>query len=120
MEHVGFLVLVQHVENLADLVSTLDRVPQWAVALDAVGVAAAFSKPVEVSGRDEVAHDALGSAFGDSDPVGDIAEPDPRVACDAQQSMRVIRQEGPLRHDRSVLPAWDFRLFSDTGTQHQS
>ena len=92
---------MEHLEDLADVVSALDRVPQRPVAADPVGVAAAFAQPVQVTGLDEIAHDALRCPLGDTHPLGDIAQPQSGIAGDAHQGVGVVGQERPLGHGRN-------------------
>lgn len=89
---------MQYLENLADVVAPLDGVAHRSRRPDSVVVAPTSAVPVEVAGFDQVGDDCLRGAFGDPDPLGDIAETYPRVACDAQQGVGVVGQEGPRSH----------------------
>lgn len=94
---------MQHLEDFADVVSVLDRMPQWPVGSNPIGVAAAFAKPFQVTGIDEIAHDSLCGPFGDTHAFRDIAQAQSRIAGDAQQRVGVVSQERPLSHTKSLL-----------------
>jgi hypothetical protein len=64
---------MQHREDLADPVTALDRMAQWAVGTYPIGVAPALSRSLQVTGIDEVADDPLGCSLGDADLLGHIA-----------------------------------------------
>ena len=83
-------MFVEHLEDFADVVSVLDRMAQRPVGADPVGVTAAFAQPFQVPGVDEIAHDALRGAFGDTHPLRDIAQPQSGIAGDAQQGVGVV------------------------------
>ncbi|MEH3055355.1 MAG: hypothetical protein PGN13_15355 [Patulibacter minatonensis] len=57
---------------------------------------------IEVVGLDEVGHDPLRRALGDPDALGDVAHADVGIAGDADDDVRVVGQEGPLRHAFSL------------------
>jgi len=59
--------------------------------------------PVDVALLDEVGHDPLRGPLGDAHAVGDVADPDARVAVDAQERLRVVREEGPRRHAKDDI-----------------
>src|SRR4029077_18388951 len=77
-------VALEEVEEAGDLDSFLGGVAHLGVGGDAVVVASSLAFAVDVAGFDEVAEDALGGAFSDSDVVGDVAEPDVRVLGDGE------------------------------------
>ena len=64
---------MEHLEDRAHVVTTLDRVAQRTVGLDAIGVASAFTQPVQIAGIYQVADDPLRRSFGYTDPLGDVA-----------------------------------------------
>ena len=66
-------MVTQYLEQRADLVAAFDRVPQWLVGADAIDVAPALPNAIQITGLDEIADDALGCSFGDTDPFGHIA-----------------------------------------------
>ena len=89
---------MQDTEDLTDVMTALDRVPQRLICADAIEVAPAFALPVEIAGIDEVAHDPLRGTFGDAHPFSDIPESKPWVAGDADQGVCVVGEKRPLRH----------------------
>jgi hypothetical protein len=85
----------EHVDQVADLVAELGNVAHRQVAPDRVGVAAACPRALDVAGFDEVGEDPLSRAFGDSDPVGHVAQAHVRVLGEAEEHLRVVGDEGP-------------------------
>ena len=71
---------------------------QRQVAVHLVVVAASLALAADVAGLDELGDDPLRRALGDPDLGRDVAQADPRVARDAQQHVRVVREEGPGAH----------------------
>src|SRR3954447_8898545 len=62
----------------------------------------------EIAGRLELVDDAVHRALGDPDRVADLAQADARVARNAREHLRVIRQERPrwalaYRHDSRIV-----------------
>jgi hypothetical protein len=74
--------------------------------LDLVTVAAAVFVLDDVACRGQVGDDAVDTALGDAQPGGDVAQPQPRVAGDAQQHPGVVGQETPGRHP-GTLPLFE-------------
>ena len=70
--------------------------------LHLVAVPAAALLLDDVPGLGKVADDTERAALGDADGRGDIAQPRPRVAGDAQQHQSVVGQEAPVRHARKI------------------
>jgi hypothetical protein len=64
-------------------------------SVDDVAVPAAVPLALDVAGLDEVSQDALGGSKRDADGVGDVAQADIGVAGDAEQHLRVVRDELP-------------------------
>ena len=64
-------------------------------AVDEVVVAAADAAAIDDPGLDEVGDDSLRGPLGDPDLVGDLPERDVDVLGDADEHLRVVRQEGP-------------------------
>lgn len=58
-------------------------------------VSATHSAAFEEPGVNELGHDPLGGSFGDPHPLGDVTEANAGVACDAEQDLRVVRDERP-------------------------
>ena len=62
----------------------------------------------QVAAVDQIAHNALSRTFGDTDPLGHVAQPDARIPRDAQQGMGVVGEERPLGHWGIVPPTSPF------------
>jgi len=92
---IGELCEFEQCEEFADAVSGLGRVAHFDFSVDAVAAPSADSFSDEEAGLDEVGHDPLHCAFGDSDHFGDISQTDVRVARDAKQHLRVVGDERP-------------------------
>jgi hypothetical protein len=80
---------IKNRQDFADVVPVFDRVTQWPVGPNPVGVAAAFLLAFQVAAVDQIADDALSSAFGDTDPLGHISQPKSGIAGDADERMGV-------------------------------
>ena len=65
------------------------------LAIDSVAVAPADSLPRNETGLDEIVGDALGGTFGDAHRLRNVAHSCVRVVLDAEQHLRVIREEVP-------------------------
>ena len=70
-------------------------VPHRVLSIDRVAISAADPGGPDVSRVDELGEDPLGGPLGDPDPAGDVPEPDVRVLGEAEQHLRVVRQERP-------------------------
>ena len=73
----------------------------WAKLLfrvDLVEVPASPSLTRHIAFLDQLGHDPVRRPLGDANRLGDVAEPDCGIVRYAQQDVRMIRQEGPLRH----------------------
>ena len=81
----------------ADVGVALDGEPERQVRTDGVEVPAAVSFAFDVSGAGEVCHDPLRPALGDTEQLGDVADPDLRIVRDQQQRLAVVRDECELR-----------------------
>ena len=71
------------------------------IAIDPVAVAPAESLARHVAGLHEIVRDALGGTFGDAHRRRDVAHSCVRVVLDAEQHLRVIREEVPAARFRS-------------------
>ena len=96
-------MVVEHREDLADAMAPFDRMAQRVVGANLVGVATTLPQPLQIARFYQVADDPLGRPLGDAHPFGHIAQPDSRIAGNAQQSVSVVGQERPLRHGRSLV-----------------
>ena len=65
------------------------------LAIDPIVVAPADSLPRHIASLDEIVGDALRSTFGDAHRLCDITHSRVRVTVDAEEDLRVIRQEVP-------------------------
>ena len=71
------------------------------IAIDPVAVAPAYSFARHVTGLDEVIGDALGGTFGHAHRLRDVPHSCFGVLLDAEQHLRVIREEVPAIRFRS-------------------
>jgi hypothetical protein len=63
--------------------------------VDLVEVSPAHPMPGEIAALDQVGHDPMSGPLGDSDVRGDVAQPHPGGAHDAEERERVIAEERP-------------------------
>jgi hypothetical protein len=68
------------------------------VRRDRVAVAPAVALAHQVPGVNQLSDDPMGGALGDADPVADLAQPDIRVARDAEQDLAVVAEKSPIGH----------------------
>jgi hypothetical protein len=85
----------EQVEERADLMAALSWVSHRMPPLDLVAVSSPHSLAPQEAGFNEVGHDPLDGALGDSDVLGHVAKTDVRVLRDAEQDLGVIRDERP-------------------------
>ena len=95
------LLGAQEAEELADEMFALSWMAHARFAIDPVAVAPADSLARHIAGLDEIVGDALGGAFGDADRRRNVAHSHVRVALDAEQHLRVIREKVPAIRFRS-------------------
>ena len=74
-----------------------DRVVNREVGPDRVLIAAAIALTRHIAGVAQLDDDSMHRTLGDSDTVGDLSQPDSGVIGYADQNLRVVGQEGPLR-----------------------
>lgn len=84
------------VEQLADLVLLLERVPQRELGIQDVVVSPAMALAGEVTGLHELRDDSLRGPLGDAHGRRDVADPRVRISRDLDEDVRVIREERPL------------------------
>src|SRR4029450_9363540 len=65
--------------------------------MDGVMVASSYPGLCQIAGRPELAEDFYCGARGDPDQVGDVADPQLRVAGEAREHEEVVGQKRPLR-----------------------
>ena len=80
-------------EELANAGVLLERVTEWYGAVDAVVIASSDPFPVQSPLFDQVAHDAVRRTLGDANLLGDLAQGQVRIVREADQNVRVIREE---------------------------
>ncbi|HEX4033406.1 MAG TPA: hypothetical protein VHX66_03095 [Solirubrobacteraceae bacterium] len=88
------------VDEWSDRAMADERMPELGFAVDRVSVAAPVSGARDVSVGDKVAEDLLDGALTDAHAVSDLADPDGRVLCDAEQQVAVVAEEDPTGADR--------------------
>lgn len=86
---------LEEVQELADVVADLSAVAHRHLTVDRVSVPTADAFSDHVSGVDQIGHDPLGGSFGDADALRDVAETDVAVTSDAEEHLRVVREERP-------------------------
>ena len=69
--------------------------PQGRLTIDRVVIPSPDPLDRDVARFDQVGDDPLSRALGDPDPLGDIPRPDVLVLRDAQEYLRVVRDERP-------------------------
>jgi hypothetical protein len=100
---VSAVLQLQELEQRPYVVSLLSWVPHRLPTVDDVSISAASAAALEEAGFYEVGNDSLRRAFGDPDVAGDISEPNVRIVRDAQQHLRVVRDERPTAACRVVV-----------------
>lgn len=88
----------QRPEDLSHSVLGFQRMPEGEVGMDLV--VATATEPVlrEVAGFHQIADDAVGGAFGDSDALGDVAQARVGLPGDTEQDVSVVGKELPSGH----------------------
>jgi len=92
---VGRLGAGQDGEELADVLCAVDWVGEGEVGVDGVVVASSVALARNVPGAGQLGDDAVRGAFGDPDPVAEVAQPDAGIVGDANQDLGVVGQEPP-------------------------
>ena len=88
----------EDVEDLADGLVPIGGVRDGQVVLDVIAVPAAVSFLHHVAGIGQIADDAVGTALGDPEGAGDLAQAHLRIVGDAQEGPPVVGEEVPLGH----------------------
>lgn len=83
-------------EQLADPVILFQRMAERKLGVNLVAVPAADARAGDVAGSDEVGDDVLSGAERDADPVADVLDPDAGIRSDADEGVRVVREERPM------------------------
>jgi hypothetical protein len=91
----GAFLELQEVQQSPDVVTELRRMPHFGRAVHHVMVPTADTSSLEEAGLDQLRDDPLDGTFGDADVSRDIPQTNARVARDAEQDLRVVRDEGP-------------------------
>jgi hypothetical protein len=93
----GLLVplAAEDLQQIAHLLTAGERVWEREMRPERVMATPPPSLACEIAGRLELVDDAVNRTFGDSDLVADLAQPNARVARDAPEHLRVVRQERP-------------------------
>src|SRR5207302_1429210 len=96
------LATAEELEHLTDRAFLARGFRQRQVVLYLVAIAPPIALFDHVTRVGEICHHTKGGALGDPERRRDVAEADARVARDAQQRPRMVREEAPLRH-RTIL-----------------
>ena len=89
-------------QQVADGQTPVGRLRYRKISLHPVAVPAAALLLDDVPGLGEVTDDPERAALGDPDGRGDITQPHPRIAGDAQQHQSMVGQEAPGPHARKL------------------
>ena len=87
----------QERDQARDRAVALDRMAERDVLVQLVVRAATIALAREVATRLEVHDDAMSGSLGDPDEPRELPQPDLRIPRDAEEHVRVIREEGPAR-----------------------
>jgi hypothetical protein len=90
------LLQAQHIEELADLVVALGRMPHRDVPVEQVAVTPSLAPTRDVPRIDEVGDDPLRRALRDAYGLCDIAQARTGAALQAKQHLGVAREEVPV------------------------
>jgi len=82
----------------------LHRVPERPVSAHAIAIPPADALALQILVGFELLEDALHGPFGDADPGGDVADARFGVLPDAEEDVRMVRQEIPVSHGFRTLP----------------
>jgi len=82
----------------------LHRVPERPVPAHAVAIPATDALAMQILVGFELLEDPLHGPLGDADPGGDIADARFGVLPDAEEDVRMVRQEIPVSHGFRTLP----------------
>lgn len=91
------MTVAEHVEKRPDLQVREEGMAEAGVPVDLVAVTAALLDPDEKALGNEVSDDLLRGPLADAHLVSDLADPNPRVARDAEQHVAVVREHEPVR-----------------------
>ena len=91
----------QKIEERADLVVELGRMPHRGFSIDRIAIASTLTLSSDVPGLDEVGDDPLRSTLGDAHRIGDIAQSHGGTALQAQEDLRVAREKMPVLRFRT-------------------
>lgn len=91
------MTVAEHVQKRPDLQVREERMAEAGVPVDLVPVTAALLDPHEKALSDEIREDLLRGPLADAHLVSDLADPNPRVASDAEQHVAVVRENEPGR-----------------------
>jgi hypothetical protein len=85
----------QEIEQRTDVVTDLSWMPHLGSAVHHVLVATTDASPFDEARLDQLGDDPLDRPLGDAHVRGNLAEANARVTRDAEQHLRVVRDEGP-------------------------
>jgi hypothetical protein len=91
------VTVAEHVEQRPDLQVSKQGMAEVRVPVDLVPVATALLDPDEKALGNEVSDDLLRGPLADAHLVSDLADPNPRVASDADKNVAVVREHEPVR-----------------------
>ncbi len=94
-EAVRSAILAEILQHVADGAMRLKRMPQCFIQSDFVAVSTANFRDLQETGFDQLGHDLLHHSLRDSHPHRDFSQSDLGISIEAQQHMRMVRQERP-------------------------
>jgi pimeloyl-ACP methyl ester carboxylesterase len=98
----GDVVGRRHAQEVGHARSLLEHVRKLAVGVHRIDAAPAVAPAYQVARFLELAHDPVRGQLRDADAVGDVAQPHLGLAGDAEESVRVVREQAERRDARTV------------------
>ncbi len=86
---------MQQLHQLTGSSIAFQRMPERLARMNSILVTPSYSLDREVSGLDKIGHNLLHRSLGNSHLIRDIAETGIVISANAQQHMRMIREERP-------------------------
>ena len=100
------MTVAQRIQERPDLQVREERMAKVGVPVDLVAVAASLFDPHKEALRHEIGDDLLRGPLANADLVGDLADPNARVASDAEEHVAVVREDEPGRAHGGLIYGW--------------
>lgn len=91
-----------HIDQLTDLVASLDLMPHGPSGVHFVSIAAPDLGPLDVAGALEFVDQGRNCPIGDANEFRQVSQSKARISCEADQDVAVVGQEGPRKWLRFV------------------